>query len=166
VEKESDEMNLLDVISPRCIKVPLESRTKKEVIAELVDLMVSVKKLPHRDAIYEALIEREEVGSTGIGHGVALPHAKCAEVKEICVSCGISPEGIDFDALDREPVHIFFMILAPRSAPGQHLKIMSILTRFLSREAAREEIIKAGNADDVYSVLCDLNQNQTISKTL
>ncbi|HXK93212.1 MAG TPA: PTS sugar transporter subunit IIA, partial [bacterium] len=69
-------MNLLDLISPRCIKVSLQAKTKKEVIAELVDLLVAVKKLPHRDAILDALLEREEVGSTGIGHGVALPHAK------------------------------------------------------------------------------------------
>jgi len=149
-------MNLLDLISPRCIKIPLESENKEDVLSELVDVLVSVKQLPHKQAIHEALVEREEVGSTGIGHGVALPHAKCAEVKDICIACGISPNGIDFDALDREPVYIFFLILAPRSAPGQHLKVMSILTRFLSRSSAREELLKAKNTDDFYSVLCDL----------
>ncbi len=158
-------MNLLDLISPRCIKIPLESRTKDEVIAELVDLLVSIKQLPHRDAIYDALIEREEVGSTGIGHGVALPHAKCAEVKEIYVACGISPEGIDFDALDREPVYIFFLILAPRTAPGQHLKVMSILTRFLSRTESRDVLLSTENADDIYSILCSIDDNQTAVKT-
>ncbi len=165
MRKERNEMNLMDVISPRCIKVPLESQTKEEVIAELVDLLVAVKKLPHRNVIYDALIEREEVGSTGIGHGVALPHAKCAEVKDIYVACGISSDGIDFEALDREPVHIFFMILAPRTAPGQHLKVMSILTRILSKASSREEIIKAKNADEVYSTLYELSQNQSVSKT-
>ncbi len=149
-------MNLLDLISPRCIKIPLESNNKDDVLAELVDVLVSVKQLPHKQAIYEALVEREEVGSTGIGHGVALPHAKCAEVKEICIACGISPNGVDFDALDREPVYIFFLILAPRSAPGQHLKVMSVLTRFLSRNSAREELLKSNTSDDFYSVLCDL----------
>lgn len=153
-------MNLLDLISPRCIKVPLVSKSKLEVIGELVDLLVSVKKLPHRDAIFDALVEREEVGSTGIGHGVALPHAKCAEVKEIYVACGIAPEGIDFDALDREPVYIFFLILAPRSAPGQHLKVMSILTRFLSRESSREALLNAKDTDEVYAVLCEINTPQ------
>lgn len=152
-------MNLLDLISPRSIRVPLESKTKNEVIAELVDLLVSVKRLPHRQAIYDALIEREEVGSTGIGHGVALPHAKCAEVKEIVIACGVAPDGIDFDALDREPVYIFFLILAPRTAPGQHLKVMSILTRFLSREAARDQLMKAKSADEVYAILCNLSES-------
>jgi PTS system nitrogen regulatory IIA component len=153
-------MNLLDLISPHCIKVPLEAKTKNEVISEMVDVLASVKKLPYRDSIFEALIEREEVGSTGIGHGVALPHAKCAEVKEIYVACGLAPEGIEFDALDREPVYIFFLIIAPRSAPGQHLKVMSILTRFLSREASRDALLKAETADDVYSVLCELISSQ------
>ncbi len=150
-------MNLLDLISPRCIKVPLEGKGKEEVIGELVDLLVSVKQLPHRQSIYEALLEREEVGSTGIGHGVALPHAKCVEVKEICVACGISSEGVDFDALDQEPVYIFFLILAPRSAPGQHLKVMAALTRLLSKENSRKELLEAQDADEVYTVLCKLN---------
>lgn len=160
LDKAYATMNLLDLISPRCIKAPLEGKTKRDVIAELVDLLVSSKKLPHRDAILDALIEREDVGSTGIGHGVALPHAKCAEVKEICVACGISPRGIDFDALDREPVYIFFMILAPRSAPGKHLKVMSILTRLLSKAPVREELVNAKTADDVYTILGNFDESQ------
>jgi fructose-specific phosphotransferase system IIA component len=150
-------MNLMDLISPHCIKVPLTAMNKKEMIAELVDLLVSVKQLPHREVILDALIEREEVGSTGIGHGVALPHAKCAEVKEIFVACGISQEGIDFDALDRNPVHIFFLILAPRTAPGQHLKVMATLTRLLSKSEAREKLMQSQKPDDVYQVLSDLS---------
>lgn len=157
-------MNLLDLISPRCIRVPLQSKTKKEAIAELVDMLVSVKKLPRRDNIYEALIEREEVGSTGIMHGVALPHAKCAEVKEIYVACGITPEGIDYDALDQKPVHIIFLILAPRSASGQ-LKVMQILTRFLNQVSYREALIKAANPDEVYSIISEATQNQTAAGT-
>ncbi|MGI6457482.1 MAG: PTS sugar transporter subunit IIA [bacterium] len=149
-------MNLLDIISPRSIKVPLSSTAKQDVIAELVDVLVTVKKLPHRQVILDALLEREEVGSTGIGHGVALPHAKCAEVKEIHIACGVAPQGVDFDALDREPVFIFFLILAPRSAPGQHLKVMSILTRFLSKVQAREKLMQAKDADEVYAVLDEL----------
>ncbi|MBN2329731.1 MAG: PTS sugar transporter subunit IIA [Candidatus Omnitrophica bacterium] len=152
-------MNLKDLISPRCIRVPIQSKNKKDVIAELVDMLVSVKKLPRRDNIYDALIEREEVGSTGIGHGVALPHAKCAEVKEIYVACGIAPEGIDFDALDQEPVYIVFLLLAPRSAAGQ-LKVMQILTRILSQSSAREALLKATDADDLYSVLIELTEKQ------
>lgn len=155
-------MNLMDLISPRCIKVPLESGDKQSVLSELVDLVVNVKRLPHRDAIVEALLEREEVGSTGIGHGVALPHAKCVEVKEIHIACGVSTAGVDFEALDREPVYIFFLILAPRSAPGQHLKAMSMLTRFLSKANVREKLTQAKNADEFYSVLHDINDAQTI----
>lgn len=156
----STEMILTDLISPRCIKVPLHATTKKEAIAELVDMLVTVKQLPHREAIYDALIEREEVGSTGIGHGVALPHAKCIEVKDIYVACGISPQGVDFDALDRNPVHIFFLILAPRTAPGQHLKVMAGLTRLLSNASAREQLMTAANADAVFQVLCDLSESK------
>lgn len=151
-------MNLLDLISPRCIRVPLQSKNKKEIIAELVDMLVSVKKLPRRDNIYEALIEREEVGSTGIGHGVALPHAKCAEVKEIYVACGIAPEGVDFDALDQDPVYIIFLILAPRSTTEQ-LKVMQILTRFLSQASAREALMKSSTADEVYAVINEAAQS-------
>lgn len=149
-------MNLMDFISPKTIKVPLESTDKNGVITELLDELVQIKQVPHRESILEALNEREEAGSTGIGHGVALPHARCPEVKEIYIACGIAPDGIDFDALDREPVYIFFMILAPRSAPG-HLKIMSMLTRLLSRASIREQLQQAKTADDVYSVLSEMS---------
>lgn len=149
-------MNLLDLISPHTIKVPLESTGKEEAIKELLDVLVTVKKLPHRQSILDALIEREEAGSTGIGHGVALPHARCAEIKEMYIACGASPEGIDFDALDREPVFIFFMIVAPRSAPG-HLKVMSMLTRLLSRSAIREKLKHAQSADEFYTILAEVD---------
>ncbi len=149
-------MNLLDFISPHTIKVPLESKNKEDVISELLDILVTVKTVPHRSSILEALTEREEAGSTGIGHGVALPHARCAEVKEIYIACGVAPDGIDFDALDREPVYIFFMILAPRSAPG-HLKIMSMLTRMLSKSSIRDKLQNAHSADDVYNILSELS---------
>lgn len=150
-------MNLMDFISPNIIKVPLESQNKSGVITELLDVLVNIKKVPHRDSILEALHEREEAGSTGIGHGVALPHARCPEVKEMYIACGISPEGIDFDALDRELVYIFFMILAPRSAPG-HLKVMSMLTRLLSRASVREQLHNAKTSDEVYALLCEMNE--------
>ena len=77
-------------------------------------------------------------------------------MKEIHIACGVAPQGVDFDALDREPVFIFFLILAPRSAPGQHLKVMSILTRFLSKVQAREKLMQAKDADEVYAVLDEL----------
>lgn len=149
-------MNLMDLISPNTIKVPLESNDKSGVITELLDVLVNVKKVPHRESVLEALNEREEAGSTGIGHGVALPHARCPELKEMYIACGISTEGIDFDALDREPVYIFFMILAPRSAPG-HLKVMSMLTRMLSRASVREQLQNAKTGDDVYSIISEIN---------
>ena len=152
-------MNLMDLLSPRCIKVPLEKNTKREVIAELVDMLVTAKQIPHREVIFDALIEREEVGSTGIGHGVALPHAKCVEVKEICLACGISPQGMDFDALDREPVHIFFLILAPKTAPGQHLKVMALLTRLLSNPDAREKLLKAKDSNQIHQILSDYTES-------
>ncbi len=154
-------MNLMDLISPHCIKVPLESKTKDDVLAELVDLLVTVKRLPYREAILEALIEREEVGSTGIGHGVALPHAKCNEVKEIFIACGVSKDGINFEALDKEPVYIFFLILAPKTATGQHLKVMSLLTRCLSKSAVREDLLNAQDADELFGVLFNQNGEQS-----
>jgi len=158
---ETNLTNIMELLSPRCIKVPLESREKREVIGELIELLVSVKKLPHREVIFDALIEREEFGSTGIGHGVALPHAKCPEAKDIYLACGLSPQGINFDALDRELVYIFFLILYPPTASGRYLKVMSILNRILIRATAREELLRAKTGDEVYAVLYQLNESLT-----
>ena len=106
-------MSILELLSEDCIKVPLESRRKNDLLHEMIDLLKDAGKIDDGDSIYQAVRSREDQGSTGLGEGIAIPHAKTDAVSEMTLAIGISPEGIDFESLDGEDTKVFFMILAP-----------------------------------------------------
>lgn len=135
-------VNLLDYLSESAVSIDLKSQTKKEVLKEMVALLSDAHQIKSSDKVLEALLEREELGSTGIGQGIAIPHGKSEHVGKTVAALGISKRGIDFDALDGEPVHLFFMLVAPSSSAGIHLKILAKISRLLKdkffRQALRE----------------------------
>jgi fructose-specific phosphotransferase system IIA component len=154
-------MKILDFLSPQTITVDLKEREKKKVITELVRLLNEARKIKAEDIenIVEALLERERLGSTGIGQGIAIPHVKCREVSEVVAALGISSKGVEFNALDGEPVSIIFLLLAPLESSGVHLKVLAKISRLLKdkffrqalREAkTKEEIIKIIREEDTY----------------
>ena len=152
-------MNLLDYLSQETITVDLKSETKKEAIKELCGLLSSAGKLDNVDKMVEVLMEREKLGSTGIGQGVAIPHAKAAWAKKQLAAIGISKKGVKFDALDGEPVHIFFMLVGPVDSAGLHLKTLARISRLLKDKFFRlalresktaEEVVKAIQEEDKY----------------
>ena len=106
-------MALVDLIKEDVVKVPLISNTKPEIIKELLQILVDAGKISNLDAANEAILIREAKGSTGLENGIAVPHAKCPEVKSLTMAIGISPHGVDFEALDMKPSYLFFILLAP-----------------------------------------------------
>src|SRR5690606_7781390 len=100
-------------------------------------------------------MDREEVLSTGIGHGVAIPHGKSSSVDGLVLVAGVTPEGVDFEALDGRPVHLFFLLVGPEAAAGQHVKALSRVSRLLRRESFRDRLISAPDAESFYSVLSE-----------
>jgi nitrogen PTS system EIIA component len=146
-------MQIMDFLSPDAIKMSLESKTKKDVIKELVELLVQTGKVKDKKKMTQILIEREDLGSTGIGQGIAIPHGKSDTVNELTAAFGLSPEGVAFDSLDGEPVNIFFLLVAPEGAAGAHLKALARISSLLKDKYFRKSLISSKTPADVIKVI-------------
>src|SRR3990167_4666538 len=124
-------MKISEVLDVRAIKLGLKASTKEEALKELVEILAQVEDVGDPKGIVKALVERESLGSTGIGQGIAIPHGKTDRVKRLVAVLGISKFGVNFDALDGEAVYIFFLLVAPKSTPGPHLKALAQISRLL-----------------------------------
>lgn len=144
-------MKLQDFIAQDALLANLESTERDEVVAEMIDALVAAGAAPKtaRDALIEQVIEREKHGSTGFGKGVAVPHVKHEKIRKMTAAIGVSQQGIDFNALDKQPVYSVVMLLSPKDKPDEHLQAMeSIFThlqkdqfrRFLRQATTRQEI--------------------------
>lgn len=146
-------MKLIDILSPQAISVDLTARTKKDALEEMCRLLAQAGKLPDPSAMVKTLMDREALGSTGIGQGVAIPHGKTAAVPEQAAALGLSKRGIDFDALDGEPVHIVFLLTAPIDAAGNHLKALAKVSRLLKDKFFRQALRDAKAADEILKII-------------
>jgi len=135
------------------ISFDLKGKTKDQIINELVDLTSRSKLVKERQQLYQAVVEREKLVTTGVGYGVAFPHAKTKAVKGIVVAFGRSNPGIDFEAMDRKPVHLFFLIAAPEDAIGAHLNVMARLSYIMKNEKVRERLMKITSPKELLEIL-------------
>ena len=147
-------MQLHDFLTPRRIKVPIVGLDKGSVIRELVGLVVE-NGAGEFDDVLRAVQERESVLSTGIGCGVAIPHGKTGRVGEIKLAAGASPQPVAFDALDGEPVRLFFLLIGPETSAGDHVKALSRISRLVRRQPVRERLLAARDAEEFFRILCD-----------
>jgi fructose-specific phosphotransferase system IIA component len=148
-------MEISSLLSKDAIKINLESKTKKDVIKELVELIFKTNKIKDKKKLFQALIEREELGSTGIGQGIAIPHGKSDTVLELQAAFGLSKEGISFEALDGEPVNIFFLLVAPEGAAGAHLKALARISSLLKDKYFRKSLLGVKSSDEVIKIIQD-----------
>ncbi|MEW5758636.1 MAG: PTS sugar transporter subunit IIA [Candidatus Omnitrophota bacterium] len=135
-------MQIMDFLSKKAISVDIKGIKKEEVIKELVDLLINSGEIDkkYRVKITELLMNREKLGSTAIGQGVAIPHAKADCVEKLIGAFGVSQKGVDFDSLDGEPAYIFFLLLAPQESAGPHLKALARISRLLKDKYFRESL--------------------------
>jgi mannitol/fructose-specific phosphotransferase system IIA component (Ntr-type) len=145
---------LTELLTPDRVVVPLAGRDKAGVIAELTRHLVERSGGSYNEVL-GAVEERENVLSTGIGFGVAIPHARSSAVSELSMVCGLSPVPVPYDSIDGEPVRLFFLIVGPESSAGQHVKILSRIARLVRRENLRERLCAAGTPDRFYEALLD-----------
>ena len=151
-------VNFLDFLPQSAIAVDLKSQSKKEVLKEMVQILTEAHGIKNSSDILDALLEREELGSTGIGQGIAIPHGKSESAHKVTAALGISKRGIDFDALDGEPVYIFFMLVAPSNSAGVHLKILAKISRLLKDKFFRQALREAKNPDEILKLIKDENE--------
>lgn len=146
-------MKLAEYLDRDLIISDLSARTKKEVLAELVSPL-SVK-FPGIDLkkVVQVLLDREMLGTTGIGDGIAIPHGKLENIDQVMVIVGRSREGVDFASLDHKPASIFFTVLAPSSVVGLHLKILATISRLLKDNAFRQAFAESADHDDLWRLL-------------
>lgn len=152
-------MQITDMFKKEYIIEALKAKSKRAVLAELSEIFTRDHAGIHSEAMIEVLLEREKLGSTGIGDGIAIPHGKLKGLESLVISFGRSREGIDFDSIDGRPAHIFFLLMAPESSTGQHLKALAKISRMLKDPEFRNDLLSAKNAEELYRKIADKDES-------
>lgn len=146
-------MKLSDLLTPRLIKLELESLDREGVFEELVSMLLSQGVISDREQALAKLRERESKMSTGISSGLALPHGKLDGVNGVAVCMGLSHGGIDYEALDHEPVHVVVMVFSETGNPGPHIQILSEIARLFAGDAFMRQLLDARSAEDIIRLI-------------
>lgn len=146
-------MKLLDLLSIECVKAPLESTTKQGVIDELVDLLAGQERVRDAAVLKEAVWTREQTRTTGIGHGLAIPHGKCEGMSELSIAIGKPNPPMDFEAIDGQPVSLVVLLASPPDRTSDHIQALALISRLISVEEFREQIYSASTAKKIFELL-------------
>lgn len=146
-------MNLLDILAPECVKAPLIATDKRGVIDELVDLLAAVGRVTDSRALKEAVWTREQTRTTGIGHGLAIPHGKCAGMNGLAMAIGKPASPMDFQAIDAKPVRLIVLLASPPDRTSDHIQALARISRLMTMDQFRERIYAAPTAADIYALL-------------
>ncbi len=152
-------MQINDMFDKDYIIEELKATSKRAVLAELSEIFSRDQKGLAPGAMVDVLLEREKLGSTGIGDGIAIPHGKLKGLDRLVISFGRSRQGIDFDAIDGKPVHIFFLLMAPESSTGQHLKALAKISRMLKDPEFRNGLLEAKSAEEIYRKIAEKDES-------
>jgi nitrogen PTS system EIIA component len=148
-------MKLTDILDESAIVVDLRARDKTEALRILVDAMTQNKPEVDPQKIFQILLEREKLGSTGIGDGIAIPHGKSKEITNIISGFGVSREGIPFDSLDGKPAYLFFVLIAPENSVGTHLKLLARISRMLKNADFRKKLFDVNSQHEIYQIISE-----------
>ena len=155
-------MKFSEFITKDAICTNLASTDKDSVIREMTSALQTAHSIPEGqlESVVEAILKREELGSTGIGRGVAVPHTKHPTVDKLCGAVGISEEGVEFDSLDGEKVHLLFMLVSPPDRPGDHLRALENISRQLRNDTFCRFLKQSKTDEDVWTLLEEADNNQ------
>jgi len=151
-------MKITELLTKKTIILNIEGKQKEDAIDQLVDVLFKANKISDRADFKAAILKREEQSTTGIGDGIAIPHAKVKAVKEAAIAFGKSNSGVDYQSLDGQPAHLFFMIAAPEGANNTHLEALARLSGLLMKQEVREKLLKAVTADEIMNVINHYDQ--------
>jgi fructose-specific phosphotransferase system IIA component len=151
--QEKDYMALIDLVVDEIVKIPLESHDKPDVIRELVQILKDAEHIDDFEAALKAVQVREDQQSTGLTDGIAVPHAKSSAVTNLKLAIGISPEGIDFDSVDKQPSKLFFLLLAPPGMSGPHVEALAEIAKLSRSKALCKALVSAQDSHEVVELL-------------
>jgi len=148
-------MKINELFHAQDIIAELQGTTKKQVLEELSRHVAACKPQIDPEELLKVLVERERLGSTGIGNGIAIPHGKLRELDDIALVFGKSTQGIDFEAIDGKPVNLIFLLVAPSNSAGVHLKALARLSRLLKDKGFQQSLMEASDAQSLYAVIAE-----------
>ncbi len=146
-------MNLLDILTPECIRAPLTATDKKGVIHELVDLLADAKRVADPAALKDAVWTREQTRTTGIGHGLAIPHGKCTGMPSLAMAIGRPSKPMDFEAIDGQPVKLIVLLASPPDKTSDHIQALARISRLMMMDEFRERIYRATTGEEIFALL-------------
>ena len=153
-------MKIADFLEEKAVTAELKSTDKDSILKELVGLLADAGVIKDNEEMVKILLEREALGSTGIGNGIAIPHGKSEKIKKLTAALGICRGGMDFNSLDGEPVYIFFLLIAPEEAPGPHLKALARISRLLRDKFFRERLKTASDVKTILEIITEEDQKK------
>ena len=148
-------MKISEILTKKNIIKDLKSFDKESVLEELSNFLKDRGEIPNKENLLLSLLEREKLGSTGIGENVAIPHAKIRDIDKIITVFARSQIGVEFESLDQKPVNFIFLVMAPENSTGQHLKVLARISRLFKNPSLRESVLNANEVDQIYSILVD-----------
>ena len=146
-------MNLMDIVSLACIRAPLNATDKKGVIHELVDVLAAAGRVTDPGALKEAVWTREQTRTTGIGHGLAIPHGKCAGMAGLSMAIGKPALPMDFEAIDGKPVRLIVLLASPPDRTSDHIQALARISKLMTMDEFRERIYNAASAQEIHDLL-------------
>ncbi len=146
-------MTLMEILSGKSVIIGLKGQNKREILKELVNELEIGDKITDRDKVLQAVLEREDIMSTGIGHGIAIPHGKSEYATTLGGVLGIKSEGINFEALDGKKTYIFFLLVSPLNVSGPHIKALARISRVLKGEDFRQRLISISNSEEALAII-------------
>ena len=151
-------MKILEALSTETINVDLNARDKKGILDELVAPVARMTGVPHEELV-RVLLERERLGSTGIGGGIGIPHGKLKALPSLVVGFGLSRRGVAFESMDGRPTHLFFLLLTPENEAGLHLKLLARISRLLKNDEFKTQLIQAGTPEEVVDLIREKDED-------
>jgi PTS system nitrogen regulatory IIA component len=145
-------MKICDVLDRAAILDELKSQNKKGILEELVAPVAKIAGV-NPENLVKVLMERERLGSTGIGGGIGIPHGKMKDIESLVLGFGLSRKGVDFESLDGKPTHIFFLLVTPENSTGLHLKLLARISRILKNEPFKDRLINASDGDEIFAII-------------
>ncbi len=145
-------MKILDVLQKKAIISDLKAQDKKGILEELVAPIARITGVNHKDLV-RVLMDREQLGSTGIGGGIGIPHGKLKQLESLALGFGLSRIGVDFESMDNQPTHIFFLLVTPENSTGLHLKMLARISKILKHDQIKEKLLTAVNSDEIFSII-------------